>query len=67
MDAVLNILFNNLREKNTKEYELTLSCGYSSFESSLCSFDDVLKQADATLYEAKKGGRNQWRECTWFA
>ncbi|RXJ99336.1 ammonium transporter [Arcobacter sp. CECT 8989] len=45
--------------KFTKVGKVTASFGVSSFKASNNSFDDVFKNADEALYQAKKLGRNR--------
>jgi predicted signal transduction protein with EAL and GGDEF domain len=37
----------------------TISVGASVGEAAMASFDDLLKQADVALYDAKRSGRNR--------
>ncbi|WP_320034755.1 ammonium transporter [Halarcobacter sp.] len=43
----------------TKVKKITISMGVSSFRNKEQEFDDVLKNADKALYEAKESGRNR--------
>ncbi len=43
------------------EHTCTASIGIALFSTPLRSFDDVLKQADIAMYEAKGAGRNAFR------
>ncbi len=44
---------------NEKSVGLTISKGVSQNSKDTLSFDDFLKRADSTLYEAKGAGRNR--------
>ena len=47
-------------ENNVNDFaKVTISVGVASGVASKVSFDDLLKLADASLYKAKKSGRNQ--------
>ena len=37
----------------------TVSIGLAQLEASTINLDDLLRQADAALYQAKKNGRNR--------
>jgi diguanylate cyclase (GGDEF)-like protein len=41
------------------ELRLTLSCGVSAFPDPVASADNLVKMADAALYQAKRDGRNR--------
>jgi len=43
------------------EITCTTSVGISSIGAGDFTIDDVMRRADAALYEAKRGGRDQWR------
>ncbi|MEI7843347.1 MAG: GGDEF domain-containing protein [Gallionellaceae bacterium] len=45
----------------TVEYRCTASIGVAMFANYEGSQDDVLKWADAAMYQAKEGGRSQIR------
>jgi len=42
-----------------KEVKVTISTGLSCYHDEINSLDDLLKEADGALYEAKGGGRNK--------
>ncbi|MFA9398935.1 MAG: diguanylate cyclase [Clostridiaceae bacterium] len=51
----INEKFEDYNEKSNKPYKLSISIGYSIFDSSKPeSFDDLIKDADIKLYEEKK-------------
>lgn len=60
-------LFENIREKisslrvdyNGNEISFTISNGITSKKSSTKSIDELLKESDIALYEAKSSGRNK--------
>jgi len=43
------------------EISCTVSIGISAIGSHDFTIDDVMRRADSALYEAKRGGRDQWR------
>jgi len=45
----------------TGEVRCTASVGISAIAADDFTIDDVMRRADAALYEAKRGGRDQWR------
>ena len=47
-----------LRENIEMETEVTVSLGISTYYPSIISMDELIKNADRALYEAKKSGRN---------
>jgi FOG: GGDEF domain len=49
------------QENKTVEHCCTASIGVMVFNGSEGSQDDIMKWADATMYEAKEAGRNQIR------
>jgi diguanylate cyclase (GGDEF)-like protein/PAS domain S-box-containing protein len=51
----------NVTEKNEMIFHCTPSIGISIFNSDLISPDDILKQADVAMYQAKADGRNTIR------
>ncbi|MDX2370772.1 MAG: EAL domain-containing protein [Colwellia sp.] len=51
----------NLNKTNELVFYCTPSVGISIFKSNLTSHDDILKQADVALYQAKAAGRNTIR------
>jgi diguanylate cyclase (GGDEF)-like protein/PAS domain S-box-containing protein len=51
----------NVTEKNEMIVHCTPSIGISIFDSNLISPDDILKQADVAMYQAKAEGRNTIR------
>jgi len=46
---------------NHIEYRTTASLGATVFRGRECSFDELLKQADLAMYQAKESGRNTLR------
>ena len=52
---------DNSGNKNELVFYCTPSVGISIFKSNLTSHDDILKQADVALYQAKAAGRNTIR------
>lgn len=46
-------------EDTGKEIFVTISCGISFYNDKITSIDELLKDADAALYEAKGQGRNK--------
>lgn len=51
----------NSKTKNEIVFHCTPSVGISLFKSNLTSHDDILKQADVAMYQAKAAGRNTIR------
>lgn len=55
----------SIKEDSEKRNELVFYCtpsvGISIFKSKLTSYDEILKQADVALYQAKAAGRNTIR------
>ena len=49
------------RNKNELAFHCTPSLGISIFKSNLTSHDEILKQADVAMYQAKAAGRNAIR------
>jgi diguanylate cyclase (GGDEF)-like protein/PAS domain S-box-containing protein len=52
---------DNVETKNEIIFHCTPSIGISIFKSSLTSHDEILKQADVAMYQAKAAGRNTIR------
>jgi len=48
----------NVDAKNEIDFHCTPSIGISIFKSNLTCYDEILKQADAAMYQAKAAGRN---------
>jgi diguanylate cyclase (GGDEF)-like protein len=46
---------------STVKHHCTSSIGVAMFVNHKCSQDDILRQADTAMYQAKEGGRNQIR------
>lgn len=46
-------------EVDSQSVSLTVTIGFSIYQSKYTVFDDVMKAADEALYEGKGGGRNQ--------
>ena len=54
-----NIQDLQISEDSGKEISVTISCGISFYNDKFTSIDELLKDADAALYEAKGQGRNK--------
>lgn len=50
-----------IKNKNELVFHCTPSIGISMFKSNLTSHDEILKQADVAMYQAKAAGRNTIR------
>ncbi|MEY4591718.1 MAG: hypothetical protein RIR18_613 [Pseudomonadota bacterium] len=48
-------------ESMSKWHEVTMSIGAILLDGASATADEVLKKADAAMYEAKKAGKNTWR------
>lgn len=66
-DSVVTLLDNivttyantSIKIDSTQSVQCTLSCGMTPKDEFIDSIDDLLKEADAALYEAKQTGRNK--------
>lgn len=66
-DTVIDLLDNivttyantSIEIDSTQNVQCTLSCGMAPKDEFINSIDDLLKEADAALYEAKQTGRNK--------
>ncbi|WP_035383749.1 EAL domain-containing protein [Ferriphaselus sp. R-1] len=56
-DKILALL-NQRYQLNSHPYQSTPSIGVTLFGISQCDIDELLKQADIAMYQAKRGGRN---------
>ena len=48
-----------IRVDDTRQVGVTISCGIASFPSQAEEVDELVRNADGALYEAKRAGRNQ--------
>jgi len=62
--SVVDKIFASLKDVfNLHEHEYYTSCsiGITLFQGEGLSFDEILKQADLAMYDAKNSGRNTYR------
>ena len=57
-EKIRTVLSEPYRLTDTIEHQCTASIGVALFISHEASQDDLLKRADAAMYQAKKSGRN---------
>jgi two-component system, cell cycle response regulator len=61
VDVIVSRLMENIREYNSqadRSYELSMSVGMAGFDpNNILSLEDLMKRADATLYENKRSKR----------
>lgn len=63
-EAIGNKILDSLNQSyllEMHEYHSTTSIGATLFNSQLCGIDELLKQADIAMYQAKSAGRNTLR------